>query len=150
MIDVYSSAVREDLYMKDLESARLGFGPTENGKFAWMIEEEASVYCRLYSADCTLVITQGALIPLDELGIDEYPVRISVNGEELAELVIDSSNNGANLYVDIPKEMLRDGENIISFESELWSPSDYGASDDRRLGFALSELHFVPKEVAME
>lgn len=58
----------------------------------------------------------------------------------MTKLEINESNNGKSIKFDIPQWYLYKGYNILMFKCEIWSPTDYGSSDGRKLGFPFKEL----------
>lgn len=125
------------------------FGIIEKDSFAYSDKERTSVICYLCQDDYRVTLSQGPGIPLSELGITNYPIKVFVNDEYLTTLTINGYNNGRKLYFDIPKKMLAKKRNVISFESELWSPSDYGLNDSRQIGFSFATMEFRPIETQL-
>lgn len=123
-----------------------GFGIIEKDNFAYSNNERTSVICYLCKDDYRVILSQGPGIPLSELGITNYPIKVFVNDEYLTTITINSYNNGRKLFFDIPQKMLAKKRNVISFESEMWSPADYGVRDSRTLGFSFSSMEFSVME----
>lgn len=124
----------------------VGLGDVEGSGFAWTNQEEASVTCFLEKKDYEVKVTQGVKIPLNELGLDEYKIEVYINDEYCSTIVIDENNNGGEVCFDISKELLQSGINTISFKSNLWSPTDYGSTDSRQLGFGISTINFIEND----
>lgn len=123
-----------------------GFGTVEEGGFAWTNAEQVNVICYLDRDDYGVVLLQGAAIPLGELEIEKYKVDVLINDKYLTTVYIDSENNGENICFDVPKEMLNGRKTKISFRSTLWSPSDYGVNDSRKIGFGFSKMKFYKSD----
>ena len=124
-----------------------GFGNIENEAFAWTSDKPAEVKCYLNAeTDYEVTLKLGAPIPLEELSLDKLGVKVYINDEYLTRLSIDKENNGKELTFRVPQEILNKGENIICFVSDVWSPEQYGADDDRKLGFAYGGMEFAPCE----
>lgn len=118
-----------------------GFGVIESNLYAWMYSEKATVNCYL-NQESYMVALQGTEIPLTDLNLEQYDVNIYINDKYCTTLSIESSNNGKVLYFYIPEELIHGRKNIMTFECELWSPTDYGSSDTRKLGFGFLEMTF--------
>lgn len=112
--------------------------------FLWSSSEQTFLRCILRKQDYYMKIVQGAGIPFDLLGFDTMELNVLVNGTVVGTLSLSNNTNGTELGVNIPKEVLTEGENIISLQSKLWSPSDYGSDDSRNLGFSVKSIEFVP------
>lgn len=119
-----------------------GFGSVERG-FAWTNQSTAEVNCFIYPKDYTVTLDMGAKVPLTELGIETYDIAVSVNGEYVETLTVNRENNGGELQFSVTEDMLYDGWNKVTFESRLWSPTDYGSKDSRKMGFAFESMIFT-------
>jgi len=122
-----------------------GFGNIEK-KVVWTNSTKADVTCYVDRNDYTVKLHQGAKVPLKELGLEKYDINVYVNDVYLNTLIINKENNGGTLEFFVPQSLLVEGRNVISFESNLWSPTDYGKKDARKLGFGLAGLEFVEAE----
>ena len=122
-----------------------GFGVIEPN-LVWTNMREAEITCFVDKADYQVTLQQGAKIPLKELGLDDYKIAIYVNDEYLDTAIINQNNNGGEIQFMIPKKMLCEGQNFISFISELWSPMDYGKKDERKMGFGFRNMTFQKVE----
>ncbi|MGN1403044.1 MAG: hypothetical protein ACI4XB_01835 [Ruminococcus sp.] len=120
-----------------------GFGSLEQD-FCWSNTEDAAVRCQLSSEDYTLTITMGCLMPLEALELESYPVTVQINGETAGTVTVDESNNGESLSLDIPAELVQDGQNIVTLHCDLWKAERVAAGDARELGFPLESLVFTP------
>lgn len=115
-----------------------GFGTVEND-FMWSYNRETNIVCKVHKDDYTLKLKlgPGSLIDIN--------LGLKVNGVHIGTKSIKSGSNNIEVKYDIPKEILNEGENNITLESNLWSPKDFGSEDSRNLGFSLRELEFVKK-----
>ena len=100
---------------------------TLEGEFCWAYSTNAAVRCNLEKQDYTMIVSLGCTIPLKEIGQETYPVTVLVNGENAGTMVIDDTNNGQSVSLDISGDLLNEGANVITLQSELWS-----ASTDRK------------------
>ena len=66
-----------------------------------------------------------------------------VNGENAGTMVIDDTNNGQSVSLDISGDLLNEGANVITLQSELWSASTVNPADVRLLGIPLKNLEFA-------
>lgn len=112
--------------------------------FIWSSSEQTFLRCILREQDYYMKIEQGAEIPFDLLDFDTLELNVVVNGVLVGTLSLSNDTNGTELGINISKEFLVEGENIISLQSELWSPSDYGSEDSRNLGFSIKSITFEP------
>ncbi len=121
---------------------KTGFHDVEDGQFSWTCSEQAQVRCYLDIGDYQVRLQQAVGIPLKELNMHTYPIEVFMNGDYLTTMKVDESNNAGDLEFWIPKENVKQGANIITFKSKLWSPADYGQMDERKLGFTYRKMIF--------
>lgn len=119
-----------------------GFGAVEGNIFAWSREETPKVYCSLEHKDYTVTITCRPIIPVSQLGLETYHVRVYMNGSYIGLMELGKTIEENICTFNIPSEKLVTGKNVLSFQSELWTPTDVGLSDARLLGFALESICF--------
>ena len=112
------------------------------GNFCWTNSEDASVHCYLSKQDYTMMVELGAVIPLREIGCEEYVIDVLVNQELVGKLYIDDTSNGGSLSINIPASALHSGINTITLHSELWPAAVVNESDTRYLGIPLQGLEF--------
>lgn len=139
-------------YVYDIETenfVKSGFHPKENG-FAWTSSEVAEIRCYLDKLDYSVRLQQSVGIPLEELKIDNYPIEVYLNKNYLTTLVVDRENNGKELCFKISKEQMNQGKNVFTFKSQMWSPKEYGAKDERKLGFAFHKMIFENEQFQNE
>lgn len=122
-----------------------GFGVLEGG-FCWSNTEDPSVHCYLDQRQYTLSLELGCGISLDVLQMQQYPIQVDINGKNAGTLVVDSSNNGGTISLSVPAELIRDGENVVTFHSTLWNADKIAPGDMRQLGFPLKSLTFTPED----
>lgn len=118
-----------------------GFGDLE-GDFVWSNKEKAQIKCYIEKKNYDLSIIQGPGIPFDKLGLEKLELKVYMNDHLIESIMLSKETNGKNLEIFIPENVIQDNENIISFETKLWSPSDYGVLDGRKLGFSLKGIQF--------
>ena len=116
---------------------------TLEGEFCWAYSTNAAVRCNLEKQDYTMIVSLGCTIPLKEIGQETYPVTVLVNGENAGTMVIDDTNNGQSVSLDISGDLLNEGANVITLQSELWSASTVNPADVRLLGIPLKNLEFA-------
>ena len=122
-----------------------GFGVLE-GEFCWSNTEDPSVHCYLDQRQYTLSLELGCGISLDALQMQQYSIQVDINGKDAGTLVVDSSNNGGTISLSVPAELIRDGENVVTFHSTLWNADKIAPGDTRQLGFPLKSLTFTPED----
>lgn len=89
-----------------------------------------------------MMVELGAVIPLREIGCEEYVIDVLVNQELVGKLYIDDTSNGGSLSINIPASALHSGINTITLHSELWPAAVVNESDTRYLGIPLQGLEF--------
>lgn len=119
-----------------------GFGNLEKD-FVWTNTENSYIQCFLDKKSYILNLEFGPGIPLDKLNREVFEVEVLINDNLLENIQINKENNGEIVQINIPEEYVVQGENIVTFKSELWSPSDYGGEDTRKLGFSLKSAQFI-------
>ncbi len=124
-----------------------GFHAPE-GETSWTCEAETSVKLPgLTKAAYEFTILQGAQIPLEPLGLTEFPIEVKVNDDFKTTVTITGENNGKDLTFEVPEDAVKDGMNTVTMTTSMWSPTDYGAPDSRRLGFSCRGIRAVIKNV---
>lgn len=123
-----------------------GFGNIEKNLFAWSTAEKADVRCHLEQADYNLSVKCMPYIDFGLIGIESYTIDVYMNNNYIGEMVLNRDKDSYTQTFSVPMEYIRKNENLLSFRSTLWSPADYGASDTRKLGFALSSVSFKKQE----
>lgn len=120
-----------------------GFSALENN-FSWTAAEESAITCRLYPADYTLTVNFGNVIPLALLDDGCMEITVSMGGTEIGEILVTEETNHGTAELSVPEELVTDGENLLTFESELWSAAQITEGDTRNLGFPLESVIFSP------
>ena len=124
-----------------------GFHAPE-GETSWTCEAETTITLPcLTKADHEFTILQGAQIPLGPLGLTEFPLEVRINDGFKTVITINEENNGKDLTFDVPADAICDGMNKVTMTTSMWSPTDYGAPDARRLGFSCRGIRAVNKNV---
>lgn len=148
-VSVVDDSIR---YTYDIETENFiksGFHPKENG-FAWTSSEIAEIRCYLDKQDYNVRLQQSVGIPLEELNIDSYSIEVFLNNDYLTTMTVNRENNGKELCFKISEEQIRQGKNMITFKSQMWSPKEYGAKDERKLGFAFHKMIFENEQFLSE
>lgn len=138
MYDIYLYKTKfKNIYnfKNDVDIKYSGFGPIEED-FMWSYSKETNIWCNLLKKDYVLKIKLGPGLP-----IDNY-LKLSVNGNYIESYEVKKGQNNIELKYNIPKNTLNNGDNVVTLQSELWKPSDFGSDDNRELGFSLMELKF--------
>lgn len=112
--------------------------------FRWSSPIKNVMKCVLHKDDYTIRVEQGSIVPLNELGREEYEVQLEINGQYVNSCKITKEELDSELVFEVPKEMVKEGSNEISFICDPWSPQDYGISDSRVLGIAIRQVLFQP------
>lgn len=119
------------------------------GTFSWTSDTQVELLCELEKKDYEMHIVLGGEIPLEALHIDSYPVGVYMNDNYVGEVAIDTDNDKRGDYkLRISKDDIVQGSNRLRLEMDLWSPRDYGAEDERKLGIPLQRIEF--KELSDE
>lgn len=118
-----------------------GFSDIEQ-MFSWVREEEAGIMCNLRKRNYTMTVVQGCAIPFDKLQ-RELNLEVYFNGNLAGSFILCGETSMDELSMEIPEEWVRESLNQVTFRmADLWSPSELGTGDERRLGFALSKVIF--------
>ena len=137
----------EIIDVSDDEHEISGLNPdTSDPGFRWSYDERVYIPCLLIQTDYIFTITQGTPIPLAELGFEAYIINVFVNDEYVGQMTINDENNGKEISIEIPEKFIIKGNNVVTLESDLWSPSDYGRADKRQLGLAISKIEFTASD----
>jgi len=121
-----------------------GFHPSESSGMCWSERSDTEIRVTgLQAGTYRFTILHGYNIPLAELGRQSLAMTVDVNGRHIADMTIDSSNNGQDISFEVPSEVISGGTEVISVVTDLWSPADYGSPDTRRLGFSTSGLRVL-------
>lgn len=120
--------------------------------YRWMDEELAVIYADLKEDESyAMTLKFGDVIPFDYIDTDEIKVIVYVNGESVGSFKISEDNQDENFTVRISAKHIKDGVDIIAFEAKsLWSPSEYGSSDDNMYSFSMDEIIFEPYTESVE
>ncbi|MCR4639728.1 hypothetical protein [Ruminococcus sp.] len=110
--------------------------------FCWTDSEEAQIECGLYPDDYDITMELGCGMPLEALGVDEVKVTMLLNGKEIGSDSVTNANNGGQLHFTADKELVKDGENILTIRCPLWSASVSNPVDDRELGLPVKSVRF--------
>ena len=72
--------------------------------------------------------------------------NIYLNDKLISEYTFTPENNSSPVLIDIPKEAVIEGRNYLKIETDLWSPTSFGSTDTRELGFSVSSIEFIPAD----
>lgn len=112
------------------------------GDFCWTSEETAGIECGLFPDDYDMTVSFGCGIPFEQLGTESCEVTAYINGEKAGTEIISYDNNGTSITYDVPEELIIDGINTVSFETELWSATVVNPEDERMLGIPIKSIVF--------
>ena len=144
-----NSIPKEILYCSENENGmnrwfRLkGFSEWEDeGK--WTMEENSTIEFFIpEEKDYEVMIEPyGQLPELD----DGYDISISVNGKTAFSRSLTPENADQPLSFVIEKEQLSGRINEMTVCATMWSPADYGSSDDRELGYSIKSIRLKELE----
>ncbi len=127
--------------MADRDMAISGYYGLESD-FRWSDPQENRMRCILDKKSYTVRVAQGAVLPLEALGKEEYEVRLQVNGEYADSCTITKESPDDDLLFTVPEGLVKEGVNEISFLCAAWSPQDFGSPDERKLGIAVKQVLF--------
>lgn len=134
------------------EPVYLDFGEVEDFSFAgfssreehfrWTNSEVAAIATDSLwtNKDYTCDVVLGASIPNGCFVDGKYEVTVYINDESSGIFTIMLYPGQREFSFDIDARNTCSGENVIYISSQLWSPSDYGASDTRELGISIDKL----------
>ncbi len=145
----------EDVYLYLYDKYRLDYSAAEcyadftgfsvlEQTFAWTASEKTSVSCRLYPSDYTLTVDFGNVIPLSLLEDGCMEIAVCLNDTKIGDILVTDDNNNGTAALTVPEELVTDGENLLTFESALWSAAEITEGDTRMLGFPLESVVFTP------
>lgn len=149
--------VQDDIYVYSYEKYKLVYDAAEDyryfsgfsaleGSFCWTAQEKTEIIGKLYPADYKAGLSFGTVIPFEYINKDEVSVTMYINGEPVGTAAITPDNNCTDISFDVPEELIRDGENIIGFETDLWNTSDVNPNDNRMVGIPFASLTFEEKK----
>lgn len=126
---------------KDIELQ--GFHEPEEGGWAWMKENKASITGNLEKDSYNVTLSMGPTIAISKLPYESYKVEVFVNDEYITEILITEEQDQMEISFTLDEKYIQTGRNRIDFYAEkLWSPSEYGVEDNRELGISVSEVLF--------
>ena len=118
-----------------------GFHPYESSGMCWSSDEKTEIKVSgLERCAYRFTLLRGYSIPLGELGMQSFAVSIDVNGTHIADIMIDESNNGMDMEFDVPEDIITGKTETVCIKTAVWSPSDYGSPDMRKLGYSCGGL----------
>lgn len=110
--------------------------------YAWTGENKVDLNCMLYKEDYNMFVDLNDIIPFDHLEGESLEIGVYANGVFVDKVTIDEYENNEGFDIMIPKELVLEGENKITFESDIWDASINNPDDDRQLGFAIINVVF--------
>ena len=141
--------VQDDIYVYSYEKYKMSYEAAEDyryfsgfsgieGDFCWTAQENTEIRGRLFPDDYKATLSFGTVIPFDNLDTEEISVTMYINGKAVGS----AENNCNDITFDVPEELVSDGENIISFETDMWNTADVNPNDNRIVGIPLSSVVF--------
>lgn len=121
-----------------------GFSERGYSAGAWMESSEAVIECCLDKSNYNLKISQLQPIAYDLLGRN-LNLEVYMNDQLVGKQELSLETNGVELSFTIDRNVLVDGKNELRLVCDLWSPSEYGAADQRELGMSFSQAMFEKK-----
>ena len=112
------------------------------GTYAWTGSEEVTLSCELLDRDYTMNVDLMNGIPYDAAGIDHIDINVSINGTYVDTVTVSQAQNGDGFSIVIDDELINEGDNTITFTSDLWSSSAVNPADGRMLGYAIENVTF--------
>lgn len=134
---------RTEYRVSDSNVRRSGFDAVE-GSFAWTSSSKARLYCCLHQKNYRAVIGFGPNVPLGQLGIETKRLNVFVNNVWAHTVTFAKGQPQELAEFMVPAQLLVEGENVITLQTDLWSPSQYGSIDQRRMGVSIRGINFVP------
>ncbi|MCR5617869.1 MAG: hypothetical protein K6F83_06240 [Clostridiales bacterium] len=111
-------------------------------EYAWTGADEVMLNCELFSRDYKMTVDLRDIIPFEKIEGGSLEVEVSANGEYVDTVKIEAGYHNDGFSVWIPKDLLNDGSNVISFRSDLWDASVNNPDDGRKIGFAIENVIF--------
>jgi len=137
-ISLLESLDKHSYNFADNDFSTGGFSGPYNG-FRWAIDGHSYVSMYFTKDDYQLTVTQGALIPFDELKNRPISVVFSINGHDL-KTVSNAELKNQSFSLTIPKAYIQNGYNKLEMAFNTWSPVEYGKGDTRNLGISVSKI----------
>lgn len=129
----------------DDENFTSGWASLNDSGFRWTRGNTSFVESYLKVDDYLMQITTGDAIPFNQLSIDSIETNVYIN-QKFLEKIRFTKDSGPVEVISIPKEYVRDGYNEIRFQSDTWSPAEYGSSDKSNYGFSVDSIVFSSNE----
>ncbi len=129
---------------EDPKFKSVGFSAFD-GTGVWTLQELSSVVCYLEKQPYILNIDLGNLIPFAMMDDKEFKVDVFLNYDKVDEFVINEAINGQNINLPINSEYVQDGENILTFKSDLWKNSEF-----EFYGFSIRSIEFIKSDIITE
>lgn len=113
--------------------------------YRWMNAKKSKITCYLRKNNYTMILFPGDSIPFGQISKNSIESKVYVNDMYVDTIRYDIEENSSIKKLFIPKEILNNGENVITFENELWSPAEYGSQDKSYYSLSIDKMCFRSK-----
>ena len=110
--------------------------------FAWTGSEVVELNCDLKDRDYNMTVDLMPGIPFGAAEDGCINIDVYINDEFIETVTLAPGVNEDGFTVFIDDELFEEGDNVIRFESNLWSASVNNPADNRELGFAIENVIF--------
>ncbi len=142
-ISVYQRENETSLIKSSSNNAFIsGWNGQNTSGYRWTLGNEATIQCFLKKVDYRMIIHDGDLIPFGQISKDKIEVKVYVNHGYIGLINFTEELNGKAHVISIPKDVINDGYNEITFQCDTWSPAEYGNSDKSNYGFSVKDIQF--------
>lgn len=117
-----------------------GWGAIDDTGYRWMNAPEAYLECFLHKSDYQMIMHTGHAIPFGSITSSEIRTEIFLNDNYINTVEWKEGDADTDRTLEIPREYVLEGQNVISFKSNLWSPSEYGGGDTSTYSFSIDSI----------
>ena len=110
--------------------------------FAWTGSEVVELNCDLKDRDYNMTVDLMPGIPFGAAEDGCINIDVYINDEFIETVTLAPGVNEDGFTVFIDDALFDEGDNVIRFESNLWSASVNNPADNRELGFAIENVIF--------
>ena len=110
--------------------------------FAWTGSEVVELNCDLKDRDYNMTVDLMPGIPFGAAEDGCINIDVYINDEFIDTVTLAPGVNEEGFTVFIDDELFDEGDNVIRFESNLWSASVNNPADTRQLGYAIENIIF--------
>ena len=111
--------------------------------YAWTGSDVVELNCQLEDRDYDMTVDLMPGIPFGPMGTDHMDIEVYINDEYLDTITVSPGVNEEGFTIHIDDELFDEGDNVIRFESDVWSATIVNPADGRTLGFAIENVTFV-------